>query len=138
MSLRSLASRSIAVTAAASLLALSLSPASALTIAGPSLAQSVSSTQVDKIWWRGGGWGWRGGGWGWRGGWGYRGWGWRGYGWRSAAVVGGLAAGAVVGSAIVGPGYYGPGGYAGYYSPSDPCWQWAAGAYGRYEWRRIC
>jgi hypothetical protein len=53
-------------------------------------------------------------------------------------VVGGVTAGAVVGTAIAGPGYYGPGYYAGYYSPYGPCWQWTAGAYGKYEWRRVC
>jgi hypothetical protein len=141
MSLRSLTNRSIAALAGASMLAVSLSPASALTIAGPSLTQSVASAQIDKVWWRGG-WGW-GRGWGWRGGWGYRGWGWRGpgwgwrgYGWGPAAVVGGVAAGAVVGSAIAGPGYYAP----GYYAPGayGPCWRYVAGAYGRWEWRRVC
>lgn len=131
MSLRSLASRSIAALVAVSTLALSLSPASALTLPGPSLKQSIASTQIDKVWWRGG---WGGG---WRGGWGYRGWGWRGYGWGPAAVVGGVAAGAVVGSALAAPYYYG---YPGYYSPGyyGPCWQYAAGAYGRWGWRRVC
>jgi hypothetical protein len=86
MSSAKLASRSIAALAGASLLALSLGPASAFTIAGPSLEHSVASAQTDKVWWRGGygwrgGWGWRGG-YGWRGGWGYRGWGYPGYGWR--------------------------------------------------------
>ena len=131
MSLHNLASRSAV---AASMLAVPLTSASALTLAGPSLAPSVSSAQIDKVWWRGGGWGWRGRGWGWRGGWGYRGWGWRGYGWGPAAVVGGVAAGAVVGSAIAGPGYYAP----GYYAPYGPCWQYASGAYGKWEWRRVC
>ena len=47
-------------------------------------------------------------------------------------------AGAVVGSALAAPYYYGPGYYG--YAPGSygPCWQWAAGAYGRYEWRRLC
>ena len=102
MSSGNLASRSIAALAGASMLVLSLSPASALTIAGPSLERSVASAQVDKVWWRGG-WGWRGG-LGWRGGWGYRGWGWRGgrgyAGWRGPGW---------------GPGYYGPG--WGYWGP---------------------
>jgi len=136
MSLRSLASHSIAALAGASMLALSFGPVSALTIAGPSLEQSIASAQIDKVWWRGG-WGW-GGGWGWRGGWGYRGWGWRGpgwgwrgYGWGPAAVVGGVAAGAVVGSAIAGPGYYyGPGyNYGGYYGPGYYGSGWGWGGY---------
>lgn len=88
------------------MLSLSFAPASALTLSGPTLGSSVGSSQIDKVWWRGGwGGGWRGG---WHGGWG-RGWGYRGYGWGPAAVVGGLAAGAVVGSALAAPGYYGPG-----------------------------
>jgi hypothetical protein len=99
-SVRSIAGSSAAAIAGASMLALSLSPASAFTLSGPSLGQSVASAQVDKVWWRGGGW--RGGGW--RGGW-HRGWGWRGGGWGLAAVVGGLAVGAYYGG-----GYgYGPG-----------------------------
>ena len=59
-------------------------PASAFTLASPSIGDQFSATgHVDKVWWRGGwgwrrGWGWRAG-WGWRGGWGYRPWGW-GYG----------------------------------------------------------
>jgi hypothetical protein len=81
MSSRSLASYSIAAFAGASLLALSLSPASAFTLSGSSPEQSVAATQIDKVWWRGG--------WGWRGGWRGYGGGWRGYGW--------------------GPGYYRPG-----------------------------
>jgi hypothetical protein len=125
----------------ASMLAVSLSPASAFTLAAPSLEQPVASSQIDKVWWRGGwgggwhggwrggwgsgwrgGWGYRGAGWGWRGGWGYRGpgWGWRGYGWGPAAVAGGLVAGA----AIAGPGYYGA-----YYGPGypGPGWGWGGG-----------
>jgi hypothetical protein len=107
MALRSLATYSVGAFAGASMLALALSPASAFTLSGPSLEPTVASAQIDKVWWRGGGWGWRGGGW--RGG----GWGWRrgGWGW-GPAVVGGLAAGALVG------GYYG-----GYYGPGyGRCW----------------
>jgi hypothetical protein len=86
MSLRTFASYAIAATAGASMLALSMGPASAFTLSSPSLEQPVASAQIDKVWWHGGwhGGGWRGGwhgGWGWRGGWGYRGWGWRGPGW---------------------------------------------------------
>jgi hypothetical protein len=126
MSIRTFASRSIAALAGVSMLALSLSPASALTLAGPSLEKSVASAQIDKVWWRGG-WGWRGGGWGWRGGWGYRGW-----GWGPAAVVGGLAAGAIVGGAIASRPYYGYGyGYG-------PCWRQVVGPNGGPAWQRVC
>ena len=128
MSMRSLAVRLIGGTAAAAMLAVSLSPASAFTLSNPSLAPTVGSAQIDKVWWRGGWGGWRGGGWGWRGGWGYRGpgWGWRGYGWGPAAVVGGVAAGALVGSAIAANGYYGP------------CWRQVVGPYGGWHWARVC
>ena len=128
MAMRSSAVRLIGGVAAAAMLGVSLSPASAFTLSTPS-TPSVSSSHIDKIWWRGGwGGGWRGGGWGWRGGWGYRGpgWGWRGYGWGPAAVVGGVAAGALVGSAIAANGYYGP------------CWRQVAGPYGGWHWARVC
>jgi hypothetical protein len=72
--------RSLAITAlgGAAMLAVSLSPASAFTLAS---SQSMASAQIDKVWWRGG-WGYRGG-WGWRGGWGYyRGGYWGGHCWR--------------------------------------------------------
>lgn len=115
MSLRSLASRSTAAFAGAAMLALSLSPAEALTLAGPPLGQSVASAQIDKVWWR-------------------RGWGW---GWGPAAIVGGLAAGAIIGSHYYGPGYYGP----GYYGPGPyygGCWRRVADPYGRLFWTRVC
>jgi hypothetical protein len=74
--------------AGVSMLALSLSPASAFTLSEPSLQLSAASAQTDKVWWRRYGYGWRGYGW--------RGYGWRGYGWR--------------------PGYWGPGHcWRGYY-----------------------
>jgi hypothetical protein len=89
MSVKTLAKYTIAAISGASMLALSLSPASAFTLSAPSLEQPVASAQIDKVWWHGGwhhGWG---GGWGWHhawgygGGWGYGdGWGphcWRGY-----------------------------------------------------------
>jgi hypothetical protein len=76
MSLRTFASYSIAAIAGASMLALSLGPASAFTLSGPSLERPVASAEIDKVWWRGG-WGWHRG-WGWRGGWG-AGHCWRGY-----------------------------------------------------------
>jgi hypothetical protein len=72
MSMRS--TYSIAALAGATMLALSLSPASAFTLSGPSLEQPVASAQVDKVWWRYG--------------YGYRGYGWRGYGWRGPGYWG--------------------------------------------------
>jgi hypothetical protein len=88
MQSRTLANGALAALAGAAMLTISMGPASAFTLASPSLEQPVAAAQIDKVWWRGGGWGWRGGGWGWRGGWGYRGgWGWRGgyygYGYRN-------------------------------------------------------
>ena len=46
-----LAVRSIAALAAVATLALSLSPASAFTLSGPSLSDSAVSAQVQKVWW---------------------------------------------------------------------------------------
>ena len=124
MSIRSVVNRSVAALAGASMLGLSLNPASAMTLVGPSLQNSVASSQVDKVWWRGG--------WGWHGGWGRGGWGWRrGWGWGPAAVVGGVAAGAIVGSALAAP-YYGYGGYYG------QCWRQVVGPYGGWTWQRVC
>jgi hypothetical protein len=78
MSMRNLANYSIAAFGGGIMLALSLSPASAFTLSGPSLQQPVVSAQIDKVWWRHGGWGWHhgwGGGWGgphcWRNYWGH-------------------------------------------------------------------
>jgi len=66
--MRILTLTAIGVVGGAAMLALSMSPASAFTLAGPSLQQPVASAQIDKVWWRR---------------WGYRrGWGghcWRGY-----------------------------------------------------------
>ena len=61
-------------------------PASAFTLASPSLGDQFSAAgHVDKVWCRWGrcgyGWGWRRG-WGWRHGWGYRRWGWGHRCWR--------------------------------------------------------
>jgi hypothetical protein len=84
MSLRSLTGYSIAALAGAAMLALSLSPASAFTLSGPSLEQPLVSSQIDKVWWHHGwGGGWHGGwGWGWHRGWGWHaGWGGPGWGW---------------------------------------------------------
>ena len=66
MSVRSSVIYSIAAVAGASMLALSLGPASAFTLSGPSLEQPVASAKIDKVWWRYG--------------YGYRGYGYRGYG----------------------------------------------------------
>jgi hypothetical protein len=74
MQSRTLANAGLAALAGAAMLTISMGPASAFTLASPSLENSVASSQIDKVWWRGG-WGYRGG-WGWRGG-----YGWRGYGW---------------------------------------------------------
>jgi hypothetical protein len=74
-------SSSIAALAGAAMFALSLSPASAFTLSGPSLEQPVASAHVQKVWWRGGYHAWRGGYHAWRGGYGYRHTGW-GYGAR--------------------------------------------------------
>jgi hypothetical protein len=88
--MRNLGGYSIAAVAGVTMLALSLSPASALTLSGPPLGRAVVSAQIEKVWcnrWGCGYGGWRGYGWrgyGWRApGWGYGGWGpghcWRGY-----------------------------------------------------------
>jgi hypothetical protein len=61
MSMRNLAGCSIAALAGAAMFALSLSPASAFTLSGPSLEQPIASAQIEQVWWRHG-WGWRGGG----------------------------------------------------------------------------
>jgi len=94
MQSRTLAKVSLAALAGAAMLTISMGPASAFTLASPSLENSVASSQVDKVWWRGG-WGWRGG-YGWRGGWGWRGG--YGYGYRWGY-----------------PGYYGYHCWRGYY-----------------------
>ena len=75
-----LAACSLSAVAGAAMLALSMSPASAFTLAAPSLEQPFAAAQIDKVWWRhywGGGWGWHRP-WGWGPGWGYRHC-WRGY-----------------------------------------------------------
>ena len=64
--MRILTGTAIAAIGGAAMLALSLSPASAFTLSGPSLEQPVASVQIENVWWRhgwGGGWhgGWRGG-----------------------------------------------------------------------------
>jgi hypothetical protein len=106
--MRMLTGTVIAAFGGAAMLALSLSPASAFTLSGPSMKQSVASSQVDQVYWRRG--------------WGGRRWGW---GWGPGAVVGGLAAGALVAGyygGYYGPGYYGYG--PGYYGPGPGrCWR---------------
>ena len=97
MSLTSLAGRSTAALAGCAMLALSLSPASAMTIpgSGASIDKAGAQAQVDKVYWRHHGWG-----------------------WGPGAVIGGLAAGALLGGSYAydyGPGYYGYSpGYYGY------------------------
>lgn len=88
----SFSTKALSVIAGAAMLGATMSaPASAFTLASPSIGEQFSAAgHADKVWWRGG-WGWRGGGWrggwhggwGWRGGWGYRPWGWgyRPWGW---------------------------------------------------------
>jgi hypothetical protein len=46
-----LTARSAAALAAASFVLLSLSPASAFTLPGPSLAGPVASAEVQRVWW---------------------------------------------------------------------------------------
>jgi hypothetical protein len=107
MSLRSSTIYAVGAVAGASMLALSWGPASAMTLSGPSLEQPVTSSHIDKAYYR----------YGWRGGYGYRGYGWRGYGWRGYGY----------GYGYPGYGYgYGYPGYGGYYG--GRCWR---GYYGR-------
>jgi hypothetical protein len=124
MSLQSLASRSTAAVLGCAMLALSLSPASALTIPAPSIDKAAASAPIDKVYWR-------------------RHWG-GGWGWGPGAVLGGLAAGALLGGGAYyaygprdygyGPGYYeGP----GYYGDYGPCWRRVGGPYG-WHWARVC
>jgi hypothetical protein len=64
--MRILTGTAIAAIGGSAMLALSMSPASAFTLSGPSLEQPVVSAQIDKVWWHHG--------WGWGHGWGH---GWR-------------------------------------------------------------
>jgi hypothetical protein len=80
----SFGTKALSALAGASLLALSMSPASAFTLSSPSIGEPFAAAQVDKVWWRHYGYyGWHrrywGPGWGWGG---YRHcwmspWGWR-------------------------------------------------------------
>jgi hypothetical protein len=72
MMFRKLTNYCLAGAVGASMLALSLSPASAFTLSGPSLEQPVASAQIEKVWCNH--WGCHGG-WGWHHGWGGGGWG---------------------------------------------------------------
>jgi hypothetical protein len=129
-------SRLSAVLASAAMLAASMEPAPAFTLAAPSLEQSVAAAQIEKAWWRRWGCGW-------------------GCGWGPLGIVGAagaLAAGAVVGTTVgvgraiagppyYGPAYYGPGYYGpGYYGPAygyGPCWRRVWGPWG-WQWARAC
>jgi hypothetical protein len=115
MSVRNLAIRSIAALTGAAMCALSLNPASALTIPAPTADRLVAPAQVDKVYWR------------------------RGWGWGPGAVIGGLAAGALLGSYY--GGYYGPGYAPGYYGPGPDyygaCWRRVWGPFG-WRWARLC
>jgi hypothetical protein len=51
MSMDSRARLSIAALAGATMLAFTLSPASAFTLSGPSLGDPVASAQIEKVWW---------------------------------------------------------------------------------------
>ena len=51
MSLRYLANCSMAALAGATMLALSMSSASAFTLSGPSLGAPIASVQIEKVWW---------------------------------------------------------------------------------------
>ena len=122
ISLSSIVSKAAGALTAASMLALSLSPASAFTLLGPSLGPSVATSQIDKAWycrWNCGGWhpGWGyHAGFGWQAGW--RGPSWQGPGWGGVPLV--------VGAPVVVPVYGGP------------CWQRWVGPYGGVHWRRVC
>ena len=82
MTIRTVAKYAIAAAGGATMLALTLSPASAFTLSAPALGQPVAAAQLEKVWWHGG-WGWHhpwhhvwgyGGGWGphcWRNYWGH-------------------------------------------------------------------
>jgi hypothetical protein len=128
----SIINRVVSALIGASMLAVSLSPASALTLSSTSINQSVASPQIEKVWycrWNCGGyrpgWGYRAG-YGWQAGW--RGPGWQGPGW-GGVPLGAVAAGALVGAAVA-PVYAAP--YGG------PCWRRAIGPYGGVRWVRVC
>jgi hypothetical protein len=51
MTMMKLASRSMAALVGAAMLALSMNPASAFTLSGPSLDGPVASAAIQKVWW---------------------------------------------------------------------------------------
>jgi hypothetical protein len=51
MSMLNLARGSLAALACATMLALSMSPAAAFTLPGPSFGDSAASGQIEKVWW---------------------------------------------------------------------------------------
>ncbi|WP_158818258.1 hypothetical protein [Methylocapsa sp. S129] len=51
MSMLNLTNCSLAALAGATMLALSMSPASAFTLSGPSLGEPVASAEIEKVWW---------------------------------------------------------------------------------------
>jgi hypothetical protein len=106
MSLRCLLGNATAALMGVALFTASFGPASAFTLSGRSVDPTATS-QVESVFWRGGGWhgGWRRGGWG----------------WGPGAIVGGLAAGALVGGYY--GGYYGPYAYGGYGPGYGNCWR---------------
>ncbi len=79
MQSRTLVNVALAALAGAAMLTISMGPASAFTLASPSLENSVASSQIDKVWWRR---------WGYGYGYGWRGYGWHGYGWRGYCYPG--------------------------------------------------
>jgi hypothetical protein len=119
MSKSILSSLSVAALAGGAMLALELSPASAFTLSGSS-EQSVTSGQVDTVYYRAYRGGYRGryhggyayhggygyhGGYAYHGGYGYRpyGYGYHPYGWGGAAAVGAAALGAAAVGAAIAP-----------------------------------
>lgn len=49
---RKMTGYSLAALAGAAMLAFSMAPASAFTLASPSLEQSYASAHIEKVWWR--------------------------------------------------------------------------------------
>jgi hypothetical protein len=89
---------SLAAFAGASMLALPMGSASALTLSSPSLEQQVTHAQLEDVYYRGV---YRGGvhrGYGYRGGYGYR-----RFGYGGAAVGAAVIGGAAVGAAVLAP-----------------------------------
>ena len=128
MSIRNLACRSISALAGAALLALSLSPADAFTLAAPTAEKSFASSQIDNVWycrWNCGGWH---RGWGYRAGYGWQA-GWRGPGWQGPGWGGVVVPGVVVG--VPGPIVVAP-------VVGGPCVHRWVDAWGHVHWRHVC